>query len=539
MVLQLNEALTAATTDGGPRDALQSEIEWRQEIKALLALATAAAKKITKHTLPDRAVFYVSGAHHESYGSTGHPHDILAVTDDAADVSLFYGRKGMNVAFKVQHFKDVIKLIATSIWTATPTTEQRKLAVLVLNAWVSHATGEATNHSLLRPQHACGGVSWLRATTASMEAGALASDGTTPIGAEAADRRNMNSHAISMWLLKEDAGPLPVEEQQSRLLSDEEVEVFRAIHLDCTSVCRGRCGFEGGVPKMTIAASGDNECLCIFGGASRCWLPANTHPAATTATSLPPTADNMAVNETTTEDANKQPEAMVESGSERAAHEDVQHDDAQQPLQAQVNVLQLAQRKYAPLKRFTHEQTEELLVQLTTSGMRTRVIERAIENVSMTDETFESRVAQHSSGRRITESTLSTIAWPLIQQHRDMGHALNATKLAIFAKMTERISAELQVFTREDEQRKREAGGEVLVAPPAGCTTWRTSAHQGDERVHVVLRSPNVDLPVGSAMVARVSLGQRVMITTLQQHPGLTGTTRHSGEGGGNNLHGG
>ena len=151
MVLQLNDALTAATTDGGPTDALQSEIEWRQEIKALLALATAAAKKITKHTLLDRAVFYVSGAHHESYGSTGHPHDILAVTDDAADVSLFYGRKGMNVAFKVQHFKDVIKLIATSIWTATPTTEQRKLAVLVLNAWVSHATGEATKP---QPAHA-------------------------------------------------------------------------------------------------------------------------------------------------------------------------------------------------------------------------------------------------------------------------------------------------------------------------------------------------------------------------------------------------
>ena len=85
MVLQLNDALAVATTDGGPRDALQPEIEWRQEIKALLELATAAAKKITKHTLLDRSVFYVSGAHHESYGSTGHPHDILAVTDDAAN----------------------------------------------------------------------------------------------------------------------------------------------------------------------------------------------------------------------------------------------------------------------------------------------------------------------------------------------------------------------------------------------------------------------------------------------------------------------
>ena len=236
MVLQLNDALGVATADGGPRDALRSEIEWRHEIKALLTMTTAAAKKITKHALPDRSVSYVSGAHHESYGSTGHPHDILAVTDDATEVSLFYGRKGMNVAFKVQHFKDVIKLVASSIWTATPTTEQRKLAVLVLNAWVSHANGEPTSHSLLTPQHACGGVSWLRATTVSMEAGALAPDGTTPIGVEEADRRNINSHAISMWLLKEDAGPLQVEEQQSRLLSDEEVETFRPTHLDCASV---------------------------------------------------------------------------------------------------------------------------------------------------------------------------------------------------------------------------------------------------------------------------------------------------------------
>jgi hypothetical protein len=205
---------------------------------------------------------------------------------------------------------------------------------------------------------------------------------------------------------------------------------------------------------------------------------------------------------------------------EQGAHSDVQPDDEQQP---QRNGLQLSQCKYAPLKRFTHEQTEELLAQLTTSGMRLRVIERAIENVCMTDDTFEHRVAQHSSGRRITEATLSTIAWPLIQQYRDNGHALNATKVAVFAKMTDRVSAELQVFTCEDEQRKREAGGEVLVAPPAGCTTWRTSAHKGEERVNVVLRNPNVDLPVGPVMVSRVALGQRVMITTLRQHPELTG----------------
>jgi hypothetical protein len=208
-------------------------------------------------------------------------------------------------------------------------------------------------------------------------------------------------------------------------------------------------------------------------------------------------------------------EQVLESEVEQGTHDDMQ--------QHQANALQLAQCKYAPIKRFTHEQTEELLVQLTTSEMRSRVIARAIENIGMADDSFESRVAQHSSGRRITEATLSTIAWPLIQQYRDNGHALNATKNAVFATMTERISAELQVFTCEDEQRKREAGGEVLVAPPAGCSTWRTSAHRGDERVSVVLRSPNVDLPVGPVMVARVALGQRVMITTLQQHPGLTG----------------
>ena len=123
MVLQLNDALGVATAEGGPRDALRSEVEWRLEIKALLTMATTSSKKLNKHALPDRAVFYVSGAHHESYGSTGYPHDILAVTDDATEVSFFYGRKGTNVAFKVQCFKDVIKRVASSIWTAKPTTE--------------------------------------------------------------------------------------------------------------------------------------------------------------------------------------------------------------------------------------------------------------------------------------------------------------------------------------------------------------------------------------------------------------------------------
>ena len=197
-MLQLNDALGVAPAEGGPRDALQSEVEWRLEIKALLTMTTTASKKLNKHALPDRAVFYVSGAHHESYGSTGHSHDILAVTDGATDVSLFYGRKGTNVAFKVQCFKDVIKLVASSIWTTKPTAEQCKLAVLVLNAWISHASGEPTSYSLLTPQHSCEGISWLRATAISMEASALAPDGTTPIGAENAGRREMNLHAISM-----------------------------------------------------------------------------------------------------------------------------------------------------------------------------------------------------------------------------------------------------------------------------------------------------------------------------------------------------
>ena len=195
----------------------------------------------------------MSGGHHESYGSTGQPYDVLAVTDDAADVTLFCDRKGMNAASKVQSFKDVIRLVGTNIWTADPTEEQRRLTLLVLHAWTSHAAGEATNCSLLTPQHACGGMSWLRATAMCMEAGALASDGTTSVAAGDPQTREANIQAICMWLITEEVGPIPIEEQRCRLLNDEECEEFRAMHLDCSSVCRGRCGYTNGAPKQAVA----------------------------------------------------------------------------------------------------------------------------------------------------------------------------------------------------------------------------------------------------------------------------------------------
>ena len=86
------------------------------------------AMKIKQQTLTDQAVFYVPGGHHGSYGSTGHPYDILAVTDDATDVAFFSHRKGMNAAFKVQCFKDMTKLVESSIWTANPIEEQHRHA---------------------------------------------------------------------------------------------------------------------------------------------------------------------------------------------------------------------------------------------------------------------------------------------------------------------------------------------------------------------------------------------------------------------------
>ena len=182
-----------------PNDALQRALEWRHEVKQLLPAATKGTQH-KGHVLPDSADFYVSGRHHESYGSTGHPYDILAVTDDSADVAFFSRRKGMNAAFKVQQFKDVIKLAGTSIWTADPTEGQRRLALLVLHVSTSHASGDATNCSLLTPQHACGGVSWLHATPATatrMEAGTLAQDGTTPVGAEDSQVRDQQTSTRS------------------------------------------------------------------------------------------------------------------------------------------------------------------------------------------------------------------------------------------------------------------------------------------------------------------------------------------------------
>ena len=100
---------------------MRRALVWRIKVNQLLAMVKQRAKTVPKAKLPARAAFYVSGEHHKSYGSTGHPYDVLAVTDDAADVTLFCNRKGMNAAFKVQSFKDVIRLVGTSIWTATPT----------------------------------------------------------------------------------------------------------------------------------------------------------------------------------------------------------------------------------------------------------------------------------------------------------------------------------------------------------------------------------------------------------------------------------
>ena len=98
--------------------------------------------------------------------------------------------------------------------------------------------------------------------------------------------------------------------------------------------------------------------------------------------------------------------------------------------------------------------------------MRTRIIARAVEDISLADEGFANRMQQHSSGRRVTDALLSAIVWSLIQQYREHGHALNAT----FSKMTERVSADLQAFTCEDERKKQDAGGEVMVEPTPGHT---------------------------------------------------------------------
>ena len=181
------------------------------------------------------------------------------------------------------------------------------------------------------------------------------------------------------------------------------------------------------------------------------------------------------------------------------------------------NPLQLAPRGYAPMKRFTLDQAEELLAQLCASEMRTRIIERAVEDVSLANDDFANRMRQHHSGRRVTDALLEAIAWPLILEHREHGHALNTTKKAVFTKMTERVSAELQIFTADDERKKRDAGGEVLMEPPPGCSTWRTSAYEGANRVGVVLRCPDIDLPVGPVMLENIALGQRVMIKKLLQ----------------------
>ena len=140
---------------------------------------------------------------------------------------------------------------------------------------------------------------------------------------------------------------------------------------------------------------------------------------------------------------NTEHEIRIESGAGPGA----QGEQGQQGQQK--NALRLVQRKYAPIKQFSSEQAEELLSQLTTSEMRTRIIARAVEDISLADEGFANRMQQHSSGWRVTDALLNEIAWSLIQQYRDRGHALNGTKKAVFNKMTEKVSADLQALTCE------------------------------------------------------------------------------------------
>ena len=42
------------------------------------------------------------------------------------------------------------------------------------------------------------------------------------------------------------------------------------MHLDCSSVCRGRCGYTNGAPKQAASTNDGADCLCVFGGASQC-----------------------------------------------------------------------------------------------------------------------------------------------------------------------------------------------------------------------------------------------------------------------------
>ena len=75
-----------------------------------------------------------------------------------------------------------------------------------------------------------------------------------------------------MRLLKQAGGPIQVEEQQCRLLSDEERASFQEVHLDCSNVCRGRCGFANGMSRLIAnmnQGTGDIDCLCTFECASR------------------------------------------------------------------------------------------------------------------------------------------------------------------------------------------------------------------------------------------------------------------------------
>ena len=194
------------------------------------------------------------------------------------------------------------------------------------------------------------------------------------------------------------------------------------MHLDCSSVCRGRCGYTNGAPKQAVSSLSTNDgadCLCVFGGASQCWVPARTQRALTLADGLPVPASKAAKGDTATaggsskqvKGAQSETSEVVEPADavnvdaemlhKNTAILDTEHEiqiesgsgpGAQGEQGQQENALQLAQRKSAPIKQFSPEQAEELLSQLTTSEMRTRIIARAVEDISLADEAFANRM---------------------------------------------------------------------------------------------------------------------------------------------------
>ena len=66
------------------------------------------------------------------------------------------------------------------------------------------------------------------------------------------------------------------------------------MHLDCSSVCRGRCGYINGAPKQAVSTSDGADCLCVFGGDAQCWVLARIQCALTLPDDLPAPAGKAA-----------------------------------------------------------------------------------------------------------------------------------------------------------------------------------------------------------------------------------------------------